>query len=106
MTETARPTVDEVRAVLKNVLDPSWNVNIVDLGLVYGLQVEEDRIRIDLSLTRPDAPEAGTLATEVEGVVRNAFDTVDDVEVGLVFDPPWSFDRMSDSAKEALDVNP
>ncbi len=96
------PTTDEVLAVLRDkVMDPELGVNIVDLGLVYDVEVGEGRISIDMTLTTPGCPLAGTLAAQAEQVLREAFEGYE-VEVNLVFDPPWTPDRMSEEARRML----
>jgi metal-sulfur cluster biosynthetic enzyme len=96
------PTTDEVLAVLRDkVMDPELGVNIVDLGLVYDVDVGEGRISIDMTLTTPGCPLAGTLAAQAEQVLREAFEGYE-VEVNLVFDPPWTPDRMSAEARRML----
>ncbi len=96
------PTTDDVLAVLRDkVMDPELGVNIVDLGLVYNVEIDEGRISIDMTLTTPGCPLAGTLAAQAEQVLREAFAGYE-VEVNLVFDPPWSPDRMSEEARRML----
>jgi len=88
---------------LRTVYDPEIPVNIYDLGLVYGLDVDaqEGRIEIRMTLTAPGCPVAQTFPTTVEDAV---FDVsgVNDVHVELVWDPPWSRERMSDAARLQL----
>ena len=100
----SRPTSEQVQASLKTVVDPEMGINIVDLGLVYGVRVVDNRIEIALTMTNPDRPTTGTMASEVEQTVRTAFEQIDDVEVSLVFQPPWTLDRLSEKAREALGV--
>ncbi|NOX44674.1 MAG: metal-sulfur cluster assembly factor [Caldiserica bacterium] len=96
------PTTDDVLAVLRDkVMDPELGVNIVDLGLVYDVEIGEGRISIDMTLTTPGCPLAGTLAAQAEQVLREAFEGYE-VEVNLVFDPPWTPDRMSEEARRML----
>lgn len=95
-------TPEAVRSCLKSVIDPDLRINIVDLGLVYAVHVAENRIDVDMTLTNPSCPLAGLIATEVEQAVRAAFEEIDDVEVSLVWDPPWTFERLSESAREQL----
>lgn len=96
------PTAEEVLEVLRQrVVDPELGMNIVDLGLVYDVSIEGDRISVDMTLTTPGCPLAGTLAAQVEEVLRRSFEGYD-VDVNLVFDPPWSPERMSEEARRAL----
>ena len=101
--ELDRITADIV-AALKTVYDPEIPVDIYELGLIYRVDIEEDRsIRVDMTLTAPGCPVAG----EMPGWVENAVGTVEgvgDVRVNMVFDPPWDPSRMSDEARVALDM--
>jgi metal-sulfur cluster biosynthetic enzyme len=87
--------VDEevVRAALRRVKDPELNLNIVDLGLVYGIVVEDGRVIINMSLTSPGCPSGPEIMTAAEQQVRT-LDGVQDVAVNLVWDPMWSPDRI------------
>ncbi len=95
---------DQIIAALKTVYDPEMPVNIYELGLIYGLRVDaEGRAEIQMTLTAPSCPVAGTLPGEVERAVRGV-QGVTDVQLELTFDPPWTKDRMSDAAKLALGI--
>jgi metal-sulfur cluster biosynthetic enzyme len=89
------PALDEdvVRAALRRVKDPELNLNIVDLGLVYGIAVEGSKVLIDMSLTSPGCPSGPEIMTAAEQQVRT-LDGVQDVAVNLVWDPMWSPDRI------------
>ncbi|HEY2898624.1 MAG TPA: iron-sulfur cluster assembly protein [Gemmatimonadaceae bacterium] len=89
------PALDEdvVRAALRRVKDPELNLNIVDLGLVYGIAVEGSRVMINMSLTSPGCPSGPEIMTAAEQQVR-ALDGVEDVAVNLVWDPMWSPERI------------
>ena len=94
----------DIIAALKTVYDPEIPVDIYELGLIYRVDIEDDRsIRVDMTLTAPGCPVAG----EMPGWVENAVGTVEGVgavEVNMVFDPPWDPSRMSDEARVALDM--
>jgi FeS assembly SUF system protein len=93
---------DQVIAALKTVYDPEMPVNIYELGLIYGLAVDAaGGVAVQMTLTAPNCPVAGSLPAEVERAVR-AVPGVSDVRLELTFDPPWSKDRMSEAAKLAL----
>jgi metal-sulfur cluster biosynthetic enzyme len=89
------PAVDEdiVRAALRRVKDPELNLNIVDLGLVYGIAVEGSKVMIDMSLTSPGCPSGPEIMTAAEQQIRT-LDGVEDVAVNLVWDPMWSPERI------------
>lgn len=82
-----------VRAALRRVKDPELNLNIVDLGLVYGIAVDGPKVSIDMSLTSPGCPSGPEIMTAAEQQVR-ALDGVQDVAVNLVWDPMWSPERI------------
>jgi FeS assembly SUF system protein len=93
---------DQVIAALRKVYDPEMPVNIYELGLIYGLNIDaEGRARVRMTLTAPNCPVAGTLPGEVERAVRSV-PGISDVKLELTFDPPWSKDRMSEAARLAL----
>jgi FeS assembly SUF system protein len=95
---------DQIKAALRKVYDPEMPVNIYELGLIYGVEVDEaGRANIRMTLTAPNCPVAGTLPGEVERAVR-AVPGVSDVKLELTFDPPWTKDRMSEAAKLALGI--
>jgi len=95
---------EPVIAVLRTVFDPEIPVNIYDLGLIYALERRAGgSVRIEMTLTAPACPVAGTLPGEVAQAVA-AVEGVGEVEVLLVWEPPWSPERMTDEAKVALDM--
>ena len=92
----------EIVTALKSVYDPEISADIYELGLIYRVDISDERnIDIDMTLTAPGCPVAG----EMPGWVENAVSLVPgvgNVNVNMVFDPPWSPDRMSDEARVAL----
>ena len=95
---------DQIVAALKKVYDPEMPVNIYELGLIYGIDVDpEGNAALRMTLTAPNCPVAGSLPAEAERAVRSV-PGVKDVKVELTFDPPWSKDRMSEAAKLALGI--
>jgi len=95
------PTNAEIRAALEAVLDPELGISVVDLGLVYRVEAAGNRIEVDLTTTSPGCPAAGRIASEVEQALRTGFEDAD-VEVSLVWDPPWTPDRLSPAGRRAL----
>ena len=91
-------------AALKKVYDPEMPVNIYELGLIYGIDVDDAGFAsVRMTLTAPNCPVAGTLPGEVERAVRGV-PGVTGVNLELTFDPPWSKDRMSEAAKLAMGI--
>lgn len=95
---------DQVIAALKRVYDPEMPVNIYELGLIYGLDVDEaGAVVVRMTLTAPNCPVAGTLPGEVERAALSV-PGVTGAKIELTFDPPWSKERMSEAAKLALGI--
>ena len=101
--EMARLT-DDIVGALKTVYDPEIPADIYELGLIYRVDIDDDRnIEIDMTLTAPGCPVAGEMPGWVEEAVKQ-IDGVGKVTVELVFDPPWDPSRMSDEAKLQLNM--
>jgi FeS assembly SUF system protein len=95
---------DQIIAALRKVYDPEMPVNIYELGLIYGIDVDEaGNATVRMTLTAPNCPVAGILPGQVEHAVRSV-PGVTSAKVELTFDPPWSKDRMSEAAKLALGI--
>ena len=93
---------DDIVAALKTVYDPEIPADIYELGLIYKVDIEDDRtVKIDMTLTAPGCPVAGEMPGWVENAV-SAVEGVREVEVKMTFDPPWSPDRMSEEAQVAV----
>ena len=86
-------TEDQVRLALRKVKDPELNLNIIDLGLVYGIRVDGARVAIDMTLTSPACPAGPQIMTDVERAVK-AMPGVNEVAVNLVWTPFWSPDLI------------
>lgn len=99
--ELARLT-DDIVSALKTVYDPEIPSDIYELGLIYKIDIEDDRsVKIEMTLTAPGCPVAGEMPGWVQNAV-GAVEGVSDVDVDMVFDPPWTPDRMSEEAQVAL----
>ena len=99
--EVTRITTDLIGA-LKTVYDPEIPVDIYELGLIYKVDLDDDRnLTIDMTLTAPGCPVAGEMPGWVENAARGV-EGIQDVTVNMVFDPPWDATRMSEEAQVAL----
>ena len=95
---------DDLIAALKTVYDPEIPVDIYELGLIYKVDVSDDKdVVIDMTLTAPGCPVAGEMPGWVEAAVMNV-EGIKSARANLVFDPPWDQSRMSDEAKLALNM--
>ncbi len=100
------PTTDDVRELIRaRVQDPELMMNIVDLGLVYTVDVTENNTaEVTMTLTSPGCPAGPQIITDVQRETHNAFPELDEVNVHLTWTPFWSPDRMSDEAKDELGI--
>jgi FeS assembly SUF system protein len=95
---------DDIVAALKSVYDPEIPSDIYELGLIYRIDIDDNRfVALDMTLTAPGCPVAGEMPGWVETAV-SAVAGVSGVKVNMVFDPPWDQSRMSDEARIALDM--
>ena len=101
---------DHVREKLKKVIDPELFVNIVDLGLIYVVDVvpidgedEKYDVTVEMTMTSPMCPAGPQLVSQSRAAVEE-FDEVNDVEVKVVMDPPWTQDMMTDDARDQLGI--
>ncbi len=102
--EAAEPPalgVDQVRLALRRVKDPELNLNILDLGLVYDIAVEGSDVRIDMSLTSPGCPSGPEIMGDAERQMK-AIPGVGNVEVNLVWSPPWTPERIEPRVRAYL----
>lgn len=97
--------IDEntVRDALREVIDPELGCNIVDLGLLYAIALEGTTVTVQMTLTTPGCPMQESLAWGVQSALLK-LDGVEEVEVELVWDPPWSPDRMTEAGRARLGV--
>ena len=97
---SARPSVEDVTEAMKDVVDPELGINVVDLGLVYGVTVEEDQNAvIDMTLTSAACP----LTDVIEDQTRQALEgLVNDFRINWVWMPPWGPDKITDDGREQL----
>jgi FeS assembly SUF system protein len=99
-----RPSEDTIVSLLKTVFDPEIPVDIYELGLIYAVEIGDDgKVKVEMTLTTPSCPSAQELPAQVEEAVRMV-PGVSDVEVEVVWDPPWDQSRMSEDARLALNM--
>jgi FeS assembly SUF system protein len=95
---------NDIIAALKTVYDPEIPVDIYELGLIYKVEIDDDRVvTVEMTLTAPGCPVAGDMPIWVENAVA-AVEGVSGARVEMVFDPPWDMSRMSDEARVALNM--
>ena len=92
---------DAVRKALRQVKDPEIGLNIIDLGLVYDVEVDEGEVHVKMTLTSPGCPVGGQIMSEADGVVR-MLDGVTGVEVELVWEPFWTPERIDPKVRSFL----
>lgn len=95
-------TEEQVREALRTVIDPEVGVNVVDLGLVYGIEVSAQGVRVRMTMSTPACPLGDAILGEAREAVRGAAGTGTDVEVELVWEPEWTPDLMTDRARDEL----
>lgn len=88
-TKKSGPSKPEILKSLKTVIDPELNINIVDLGLIYGVDISPVTVTVTFTLTSPGCILAGTIHKMIEKAVKN------NVKLVLVWDPPWTVDKIS-----------
>jgi len=96
------PTEEQVRDILREVDDPEVGINIIDLGLVYGIDITGEGVRIKMTMTTPACPLHTYLSTASQEAIRKHFPDISAVDVELVWDPPWDPAKMSPAAKQQL----
>jgi metal-sulfur cluster biosynthetic enzyme len=95
------PSVDDVEAALSNVIDPELGLDFVELGLIYGIEVDGGNVHVTFSLTSPGCPIGPQVSEQIDEFVSE-LDGVEEVSTNMTFSPPWTPDRMSEDAKFAL----
>jgi metal-sulfur cluster biosynthetic enzyme len=95
------PSVEEVEDALSNVIDPELGLDFVELGLIYGVDIDGPGVHVTFTLTTPACPIGPQVSEQIEEFVGE-LDGVESVTSSMVFQPPWSPDKMSEDAKFAL----
>lgn len=92
---------EKIEKALKECYDPEIPLNVLDLGLIYDIRLDDGHVEIDMTLTAPGCPMHTLIARDVEQRVKNV-EGVSDVKVNVVWDPPWTPDRISEEGKKVL----
>ena len=95
-------TAEQIREALRSVIDPELGINVVDLGLVYGIDVTDGVVRVRMTMTTPACPLGESLAEQAEATIFQNVRGVKAVSVDLVWDPSWKPSMMSDAARARL----
>ena len=101
---TATLSRDEVMDALRDVYDPEIPVNVVDLGLIYSVEVEDGDVHVEMTLTAAGCGMGPYIAQQAEWRIAE-LDEVEDVQVDVVFDPPWNPDMITDDGKRLLGLD-
>lgn len=106
ITETTPSTEADYVEALKQVIDPELMINIVDLGLIYSIEQDDDnsrRVKVDMTLTSPACPAGPQLVQQSKMALERLHD-VDEAAITMVMSPPWSPERMTDDARDQLGI--
>lgn len=102
MESQALPSEEKLREALRSVDDPEVGMNIVDLGLVYRIDIAADRVRVELTMTTPACPMGDLITDNAHRALGAALPEGVALDVALVWEPPWTPDMMSDSARQTF----
>ena len=97
------PDEDAVYAALKQISDPEVGVNIVDMGLIYSLELEDNKVGVYMTLTSPACPAGPQILGQIDSTLRELVG-VEEVDINVVWTPPWSPDMLSEEAKDELGI--
>ncbi len=97
------PDEDTVYAALKQISDPEVGVNIVDMGLIYSLELEDNKVGVYMTLTSPACPAGPQILGQIDSTLRE-LEGVEEVDINVVWTPPWSPDMLSEEAKDELGI--
>ncbi|MFO1363479.1 MAG: metal-sulfur cluster assembly factor [Burkholderiales bacterium] len=100
MTDAPVPDAATVWGALRTVFDPEIGESVVDLGLVYRVECGPARVAVDMTMTTPACPAAGSIAGEAEEAIRRDCPQAREVNVAVVFEPPWTPERMSEQVRK------
>lgn len=95
------PTQEQIYEILGDIYDPEIPIDIVNLGLVYGVEVQDSKVNVNMTMTSPGCPAAQQIVTEARLLIEDLPD-VEEANIEIVWDPPWTPEMMSEAAKESL----
>jgi len=101
MKPSQKISIEKVKEKLKECIDPETGLSVIDLGLIYNISIEENKVVIEMTLTTPFCPYGFMIVSCVEEKVKE-INGVKDVKINLVFNPPWSPEKMSKEARKKL----
>jgi len=96
------PTQEQIRGALREVQDPEIGINIIDLGLVYEIDISTGRVHVKMTTTTPACPMHSYLSVASRQAIYERFPNITDIDIEVVWDPPWDPAKMSTAAKEQL----
>jgi metal-sulfur cluster biosynthetic enzyme len=94
---------DAIYEALKHIYDPEVGINIVDMGLIYSLDIEDNKVDLTMTLTSPGCPAGPQILSQVDSAIK-ALEGVEDVDIKVVWSPPWSPDMLSEEARDQLGI--
>ena len=97
------PDQNAVYDVLKQVHDPEVGINIVDMGLIYGIELDDNKVDVYMTLTSPACPAGPQILGQIDSKIRE-MEGVEEVDINVVWSPPWTPDMLSDEAKDELGI--
>ena len=97
--ETSGPLAQAVCDALEQVVDPELGMNVVELGLVYRIAAQAGSVEVDLTMTSPGCPVAESIVEDARAAIGQALPEAGDIRIEIVWDPPWTPERMSEQAR-------
>jgi metal-sulfur cluster biosynthetic enzyme len=97
------PDQEAAYAALKQIYDPEVGINIVDMGLIYSLDIQDNKVDVTMTLTSPGCPVGPQILEQVDNSLK-ALEGVEEVDIKVVWSPPWSPDMLSEEAKDQLGI--
>ena len=98
--QSKMPAEEDVRTALRSVIDPEVGLNIVDLGLVYGVEISDNKLHVDLTMTTPACPMGEMILDNARQALAALLPAGAEIELNLVWEPPWGPDKMGEHARK------